>query len=90
MLVTLYADEADRQRRLAAAHTYEAQLALARDASHERGGDGEALVRDLLAPLAAEGWQLLHRRRCFAATTIMAGRHAGLAGESGVRSEQRR
>lgn len=63
MPVTLYADEADRQRRLAAAHAHEAQLALARAASHERGDHGEALVRDLLAPLAAEGWQLLHRRR---------------------------
>lgn len=61
--MTLYADEADRQRRLAVAHAHEAQLALARAASHERGDDGEWLVRDLLSPLAAEGWRLLHRRR---------------------------
>jgi hypothetical protein len=57
------ADEAARQRALAAAHREEAARAEALARRHAAGDDGEAVVRRLLAPLEREGWRLLHRRR---------------------------
>jgi hypothetical protein len=57
------ADEAGRQRALAAAHRQEAARADALARRHAAGDDGEAVVRGLLAPLQREGWRLLHKRR---------------------------
>lgn len=61
--MVLLADEAARQRALAAAHRAEAVRADARAHLHAVGDDGEAVVRALLAPLEREGWTVLHRRR---------------------------
>lgn len=63
MAVTLLADEADRQRRLARAHLAEAALATQRATRHEAGDRGELVVRQRLEALAAQGWTVLHRRR---------------------------
>lgn len=55
--------EGERQRALALALEAEAALARRRAASHDRGDEGELVVRELLGPLEADGWLILHRRR---------------------------
>lgn len=57
------AGEGDRLRRLASAHARELEQALLEAARFDRGDQGEAYVRELLAPLEVEGWRLLHRRQ---------------------------
>lgn len=57
------AGEGDRLRRLASAHAREVERALLSAARFDRGDQGEASVRELLAPLEVEGWRSLHRRQ---------------------------
>lgn len=52
----------DEQRRRAAALDAEAQRARRQAAHYDKGDAGEAYLREVLAPLAAEGWTLLHKR----------------------------
>jgi hypothetical protein len=61
--VTVNVSQAEWQRQLAAAHAREVDIALSRAARHERGDDGETVIRDLVAPLVQEGWRALHSRR---------------------------
>lgn len=63
LCVSLDVTEAGHLERLAAAHRFEADRVEARARCHRRGDSGEDAVRALLAPMAGEGWHLLHRRQ---------------------------
>lgn len=60
--MTMLAEEADRQRRLADAHLQAARDARQRGLNVEQGENGEKVVRDLLTCLEPEGWRTLHGR----------------------------
>ena len=60
--MTVLAEEADRQRRLAQAHVQAAYEAERHARQLEQGERGEQTVRDLLRSLEVEGWRAFHGR----------------------------
>ncbi len=60
--MTMLAEDAERQRRLADAHLSAAREARQRGLNDEQGARGEQIVRDLLTCLEPDGWRTVHGR----------------------------
>lgn len=60
--MTMLAEDAERQRRLADAHLDAAREARQRGLNDKQGERGEQIVRDLLICLEPDGWRTLHGR----------------------------